>query len=170
MAQGWFLAQYKLDPVRTDPPRRYCAIEDHRDLIAADGGFYGYRECLGNYAVGKVSGVTVATANAIVADPVIRRFPVVNQLTDNLVVLSPAQWANYRQFALDLGYPAAEWDAAFPLDKSNYTLRQVVEFAVRRRITPRLDVPTNTIIFDGPTVPLGTASIDLLQGSVPDTG
>lgn len=150
--QGWLLSQYK--PMPGKPQARYCAIEDHRAEIDADGGTFKYREVLGGYAVVKVAGVTAATVQTILADPIIRRFPVVQNLADNLGALTDAQWANYRQFALDLGYPAAEWDAAFTGagTQGAYTLRDVIAFVVRRRITPRWDVAGQAIVLDGPVV------------------
>lgn len=152
MANAWGLAQYK--PRLGKPQVRYCAIDDYRDMIAADGGTYAYREILGNYAVIAVKNVTAATLQAIANDPVIRPFPGVTQLNDNLGVLTNAQWAGYRQFALDLGYPAAEWDAAFTGagTQSSYTLRDVIVFVCRRRITPRWDVAGQAIVLDGVVV------------------
>lgn len=150
MPVGWFLAQYK--PVTGKPTARYCSIDDHRDIIAADGGSYIFREVLGGQAVVKVGGVTLATLVAINNDPVIRRFPGVNNLTDSLSVLTTTQWANYRSFAISLGYAAAEWDAAFPLTADNYLLRDVVLFLVGRRLEPRWDASSQTVILDGATV------------------
>lgn len=156
--QGWLLAQYVLYPQKVNS--RYCIIEDYRTLVEGDvsvrpqGGAFHYREILGNYAVVKVAGVSAATVTSILNDPLIRRFPAVQFLADNLGVLSDVQWANYRQFALDLGYPAAEWDAVFggAGQQGSYTLRDVITFVVRRRISPRFDIPTQTIVLDGPVV------------------
>jgi hypothetical protein len=65
------------------------------------------------------------------------------------VALTAAQWTAYRTNALALGYTAAEWDAQFPLDKSNYVLRDVVLFLHRFAIDPRWDVTTQQIVRDG---------------------
>lgn len=165
MATGTFLAQYFVpDPLR--PERRKCRVEAFRDQIVADGGRYAYRECLGDQACVVVANVTAATLTAIVNDPVIRRFPGVNQPGDNLGQLSAAQWTGYRDFAVTLGYPAAEWDAAFPLDKSTYTLRDVLVFMVKRRLTPRFDDgATNTVILDGAVVNQPASIVDELAAS-----
>lgn len=152
MATAWGLAQFKPRPEK--PQARYCAIDDYRDLITADGGTYAYREILGNYAVIVVKNVQASTLVTIANDPVIRPFPGVHLLNDSLSVLTDAQWANYRQFALDLGYPAAEWDAAFTGagTQANFTLRDVIAFVCRRRITPRWDVAAQAIVLDGAVV------------------
>jgi hypothetical protein len=165
MPVGWFLAQYAATPGK--PNARYCAINEHADAIYADGGAYDYREVLGGQAVVKVGGVTVATLQALVADPLIRRFAGVNNLGDSLAALTAAQWTGYRDYALSLGYPASEWDAAFPLAKESYTLRDVIRFLMRRRREGRFDAATQSVILDGQVVSPGDA--DQLDGSLTAT-
>lgn len=178
MPVGTFLSQYQYpDPQR--PDRRKNTIElvipsgnggdgskTYRDAILAEGGKYGYRECLGDQAVLVVTGVSLALLTQINADPVIRRFPGVNHPNDNLGVLTDVQWTNYRDFAISLGYPGAEWDAAFPLSRDHYTLRDVCVFAVKRRRTGRFDTPTQTVILDGAVVQQSASLIDDIVSDV----
>lgn len=150
MPGGWGLAQYT--PRADKPNALVCAITNWQDTIFGDGGTYNYEQILGNYAVFVVKGVTAATLQAIVADPVIRRFPGVQFLNDSLSVLTNPQWAGYRQFALDLGYSATEWDTRFggAGQQGNYVLRDIIAFVCQRRFGGRFDVPTQKVVLDGP--------------------
>lgn len=160
---GWAVAQYKMNPAK--PTQRYCVIEDYAAQIIADAGAYRYVECLGNSAVVKVR-ASAATLQAIAQDPIVTRFAGVNNLGDSLAALTDPQWAAYRTKALSLGYPAAEWDAAFPLAKDNYLLRDVVVFMLRRRITPRWDTGTSAVVLDGAVA--ATEPVDAVANAVAD--
>jgi hypothetical protein len=149
---AWAVVEYQADPVK--PQQRICAIENYRAQIDADNPGLTpnlwYEECLGNSAVVVVRALA-ATLQTIAQDPAVTRFAGVNDLGDSLAALTDAQWTGYRTKALSLGYTAAEWDAAFPLTRDNYTLRDVIAFMLRRKIRPRWDAATATIVFDGVT-------------------
>jgi len=63
-----------------------------------------------------------------------------------------------------MGYSIAELAAAFPNDLGTYTLRDLLAFAARRRLRPRYDFNTDTIICDGPVQPV--RSIDSVDAAV----
>lgn len=156
MPVAWFVAQLQPDP---DKPTRMVSATDqpkYLDAIRADGGKLGYKDILGASVVGGVqaSGPTLQLMNV---DPLITPFAGVNNLSDSLAQLTDPQWTAYRNKAISLGYSAAEWDAAFPLTRDNYILKDVIRFLLKRRISPRWDVPSSSVIYDGPVVSnLGT--------------
>jgi predicted Zn-dependent peptidase len=55
---------------------------------------------------------------------------------------------------LSLGYTQQEIDGALPANWAAVTLEQVLRFASRRRLKPRYDVASDTIVLDGPQQPV----------------
>lgn len=156
---GWFLAPYK---VRTSAGEleRYCAMDDFTTLIVADGLYQGEpwseAECLGSYAVVKVS-ATAATMATINAAPGMTRIPVA-RLDDPLSTLTAGQKSTVVSTVTSLGYSVQELQSVLPNDLGTYTLRDVLQFVCRRRLTPRWDVPTQAIILNGAVQPVKSLS------------
>lgn len=145
MPVAWFLCPYKRHP-RTDKVARYCAMNDFTAQIEADGGRWSETEILGDRAIVKVN-ASSATLTTIAGTATFRRIPL-SALDDPLSSLSTAQQTAIRNEVLDAGYSVAEVNAAFP-NIANNTLRQVLRFLASRRLRPRFDSGTNTIILDG---------------------
>lgn len=146
MALTWFICPYKPRPSK--PRFRYCAMDDFTPQIRADGGDWHETEVLGNRAVVKVRALLV-TLTTIAATPGFQRMPK-DHLDDSLSDLSPLA----RQEILDqleaMGYSLAEIQAALGNDLGTKTLREVLRFAATRRLKPRYDAGTATIVLDGP--------------------
>jgi hypothetical protein len=148
MALVWFLCPYKRDPTDRPPfAGRYCAMSDFTPQILADGGRWSETEILGNRAIVKVR-ASVATLTTIAATPGFRRIPLA-RLDDPVSSLSSAQRTAIRNEITDAGYTLAELNAVIP-DLSLVTLRDVLRFMCRRRLKPRYDLATDTIVLDGP--------------------
>jgi hypothetical protein len=147
VALAWFICPYKRDP-RTDKVARYCAMGDFNDLIVADGGRWSEAEILGDAALVKVS-ASAGTLTTINAAPGFLRFPNHVDLNDTLGDLTANQRQALRDEALALGYTQAEIDAALPANWATVTLRQVLNFFRTRRLRPRYDAGTDTIVLDG---------------------
>ncbi len=161
---GWFLGTY----VRVTPiphtrikAARACNIDSFSAQIAADGGTARWTETLGNRCLIKVK-ASPATLQAMAAS--LQRVPA-NRLNDPLSALTAGQRTAIRQTLLDAGYPTAEVTARFPNLATN-TLGDALRFLASRRLQPRYDAATNTIILDGPIhIP---TSVDIIDGQVPE--
>lgn len=161
---AWFIAPYKRDTPQMGFPtmvRRYCTIRDFDAQIRADGGSWRAVEVLGNRAIAKVN-ASAATLTAIAAAPGIVRIPK-NLLDDPLRSLSAAQRTAIRNQVLDAGYTAAEINARFP-NLAKYTVGDVLRFLATRRLKPRYDQATDTIVCDGPVQ--ACESIDTMDTQV----
>lgn len=160
MAVAWFFAPYK----RKDGhlPGRYCAMDDFTPQILADPEYAGgepWAECemLGNYAVVKVraSSTLLSTINA--ASGFVRipaRFTDLNQTLGDLTTNERTQLLNFLQAR---GYTLTEIQNALGSTNGQWrtkTLRQVLRFALTRRLQPRYDAGTDTIVLDGPELPV----------------
>lgn len=152
MPLAWYIAPYN----RRDAggrPGRYCAMDDYTDdIINTNAGFWSESEILGNRAVVKVRAPAPILVN-IGQDPNIERLPNIRPL-EAVSILTQAQRARLRNVALEAGYPASEFDAALPdfvANPGDITFRQWLLFVTRRRLKPRYDQPTDTIVLDGPT-------------------
>lgn len=162
MAIAWFICPYKRQDAGSSPGR-YCAMDDFTGQITADGGTWAETEVLGDCAIVKVRAAsgTLTTINAAAG---FLRVPNHTNLSDTLGDLT----ANQRQAILDklaaMGYSQAEITAALPANWAAVTLRQVLQFAATRRLKPRYDTNTNTIILDGDMQPV--KSIDLVDKAV----
>lgn len=146
MAIAWFLCPYKRSP-RTDKPARYCAMDDFTSLIEADGGRWSESEILGDRAIVKVNALP-ATLTTIAETATFRRIPLA-ALDDSLSTLTNPQRNAIKNEILDAGYTVAEVNARFP-NLANVTLQEVLVFMATRRLKPRYDSGTDTIILDGP--------------------
>ena len=69
-----------------------------------------------------------------------------------------------RKIGTELGYNTAEIRADLGQNIGNKTLRDVIRFALKRRLKPRYDEPTNSIVLDGPEQVCKTA--ETLDGEV----
>lgn len=152
MAIGWFIAQYKRRNPGQVPAERYCVIDDYTQQIFSEGGTWSESEVLGNAAIVKVR-AQPATLTTIAADPLIDRIPLA-KLDDPLNTLTVAQRNNIKNRVQALGYTAAEITAVLGNDFSVLTLGDVLLFVTQRRLKPRYDQATDTIIIDGPIQPV----------------
>jgi len=159
---AWFICPYK----RASNPMisyvRYCAMDDFTAQIRADGGKWAEVEVLGNRAIVKVNALP-ATLDAIAAAPNFVRIPTAI-LDDPLSTLTPAQRNAIINQLTDAGYTVAEVQAAFP-NIANRTLREVLHFMASRKIIPRYDSGTDSLIFDGP-VHVCTSTIEWVDANV----
>lgn len=156
MPIAWFVAPYTRRTWAPGTPGpsivRYCAVDDFGAQILADGGSWATSECLGSYGVVKVR-ASVATLTAISAAPGVLGIPG-QKLTDPLSSLTALQKAALRAKVQSLGYSLAEIQARFPNDLGSYTLADVLRFVCSRRLRPRYDQATDTIILDGQIDPV----------------
>lgn len=138
-------------------------MDDFTAQIVADGGVWDETEILGNAALVKVraSSATLTTINAAAG---FMRIPNHTDLNDTLGDLTAGQRQAIRDEALALGYSAGEIAAALPANWQTVTLRQVLQFLATRRLRPRYDQPTDTIVCDGPTQPV--KSVDVVAAIV----
>ena len=154
MAVGWFVVPYKR---RVDDPMpvRYPAIDGFTSEILSYGGAWSETEVLGNYCIVKVR-APVAVLSALADVPGFRRLPK-DRLDDPLSDLPVVVLRAIRDALEDMGYPLAEIKERFGLtigDLANYSLRDVLLFACRRRLKPRYDSGADEIILDGPIQPV----------------
>lgn len=162
MALAWFIAPYKRRDVN-GTPGRYCAIADFTAQIVADGGVWDETEILGSAALVKVR-ASSATLTAINAAPGFLRIPNHTDLNDTLGDLTAGQRTAILNEALALGYSQAEINAALPANWQTVTLRQVLNFLATRRLRPRYDSGTDSIILDGQQDPV--KPVDLVAATV----
>lgn len=150
MAVGWFIVPYKRD---TNSPRivRYCAMCDYSTQINADGGGWSESECLGDHAVVKVR-ASAATLTALNAVTGFVRLPI-DLLDNTLSSLTNTQKRAITDKLQALGYPLSEIRADLGSDIGSKTLRDVLRFALKRRLKPRYDAATDTILVDGEIQP-----------------
>jgi hypothetical protein len=118
--------------------------------IHADGGAWRAIEVLGNRCLAKVR-ASASTLSTINAAPGFVRVPL-TRLDDPLSSLSPAQRTAIRNILTDAGYTMAEINARFP-NLADHTLGDALRFLASRRLKPRYDAATDTIILDGPPSP-----------------
>jgi len=161
MSVGWFIAPFARRLASTRP-ERYCVMDDFTTIILADDGDWHETEVLGNRAVVKVR-ASAATLTLIAAAPGIKRLPK-DALGEPLSDLTNTQKTALQGELLDMGYSLSELRAALGNDLGSKTLGDVVRFAARRRLKPRYDSATDTIILDGPVQPC--RSIDDVDLSV----
>jgi hypothetical protein len=170
MPVGLFFVPYARSDFLGGGPRRVMTIQQYAQLIAADNpgrdDWFREGECLGNTAVVKVRASTT-TLQTIAADPTITRLPL-DRMSDPTSSLTAAQQTAVQNKLLSLGYSGAELNAAFPLGWNGpYVIRDVLRFALTRRLKPRYDAATDTIVLDGPVQPTATPEeIDAAVGNV----
>lgn len=165
MPVGWFLAPYKR---RIGTRVRYCAMNDFTLTIRLDGGSWSERECLGDHAICKVNALS-ATLTLIGGTAGFTRVPArFTDLSQTLGDLTSGERTALRNKLIALGYTAAEIDAAVGATIGAWrtkTLRQVLGFALNRRLEPRYDAATDAILLDGPPVACGT--VEAVDSEVP---
>jgi hypothetical protein len=161
MAIAWYLCPYKRD-LSARHPSRYCAMDDFTAAIRANGGEWAETEVLGDHAIVKVR-ANVATLTTIAEAAGFTRLPV-DRLDDPLSSLSVVQKTAIRNKVIALGYTAAEVTARFGDDLGVYTLGELLRFVASRRLRPRYDIDTDTIICDGPIQPV--RSVDSVDEAV----
>ena len=147
MAVAWFIVPYVRD-LTVPSPARYCAMDDFTAMIRMDGGAWSESEVLGNRAIVKVRASTT-TLDLIALTH--RRLPVTD-LSVSLSTLTNAQRTAIKNDLLAAGYTSTEIDARWP----NFRLArfgEVLRFLAQRRLKPRYDRATDTIILDGPVQP-----------------
>ena len=142
---AWFVCPYKRLP--RNLPMRGCSMLDFSAQIRSDGGSWSETEVLGNVALVKVS-ASAATLTAIEGAAGFIRLPLTS-LSDPLTLLNPGQRNQLRGRITALGYSTSEFDAAVP-NLATATFGDVLNFAATRRLKPRYDSNTDTIVIDGP--------------------
>lgn len=147
MPLAWFICPYKRRAGERRPTR-YCAMDDYTLNIVADGGAWSETEILGDHAIVKVR-AAATTLTTIAAASGFLRIPGHAALTDTLGDLTAEQRTAIRNKLQALGYTAEEIKAALPTNWQTVTLGQVLRFAATRRLKPRHDATTDTIICDG---------------------
>lgn len=163
MAIGWYIVPYKrLTGASLPMPTRYCAMGDHTATIHAAGGAWSEVEVLGNQAIVKVR-ATPAVLTQLNGVAGFRRLPK-DLLDDSLASLSTGVKTAIRNELTSAGYTLAEVQARFGSDIGQYTLRDVLNFFASRRLKPRYDAGTDTIILDG--AEQDCKDIDELDGEV----
>jgi hypothetical protein len=152
MAAGWFFA----DTERWHDPDRPTLVAYRHAIwlrwmaqILAAGGTFRDEETLGAQYVVRVTGVPAALLTQIAGDPGVDRVPA-DLLDDPLSTLTNQQKNALRSKLAELGYATTEINEAFPGDLGQYTVRQVLRFALRRRRRPRYDSASDAIVWDGP--------------------
>jgi hypothetical protein len=173
MPVGWFLAPYKRrDTVLRDDagttvrrfPGRYCSVDDFRQQIVADGGDWLAAECPGNEAVVKVR-ASSTTLTAIGQTAGVLRIP--SRFTDpnaTLGNLTSGERNTLLARLQALGYTTQEISAALGSNLTGWrqrTLGQVLRFVLTRRLKPRYDAGSDSIVLDGPVQP--TAPLEALE-------
>lgn len=160
MALAWFICPYKRGTLGPGPSR-YCAMDDFTAQIKLDGGVWSETEILGDRAIVKVR-ASAPTLSFIANTPGFRRIPL-TLLNEPLSSLTQVQRTAIRNEVLDAGYTLEEVNARFP-DILNNTLGDVLRFLASRRLKPRHDRNTDSIVLDGSVQPC--KDVDLLDREV----
>ena len=142
---GWYIVPYKRRGANKIIPERYCTIDDYTKQIKSDGGSWSEAEVLGDRVIVKVKATALTLA---ILDGIFKRIPK-NILDDSLADLPLKVKKALKDEILNMGYTLAEIQERFPNDLGTYTLRDVLKFMATRRLKPRYDVATDTIICDG---------------------
>jgi hypothetical protein len=147
---AWYIAPYKRR-VEAHRPTRYSAMDDYtQQIIYTDGGNWAETEILGDRAIVKVR---AEEATLLTLNGVFRRIPK-DRLDDSLSDLPLAVKNAIKNEILDAGYTLQEVQEHFTQDLGEYTLKDVLKFMTRRRLRPRYDKDTDTIVCDGPEQPV----------------
>jgi hypothetical protein len=158
---AWYLCYYKRDAL-AHRPTRYCAMDDFTAQIYPIGK-WSEAEILGNAALVKVKAYNSILAT-IAQTSGFSRFPKHYNLNDTLGDLTTNERNGILNIALSLGYTQAEINAVLPADWQLVTFRQVLHFLATRRLKPRYDIDSDTIICDGPDQPV--RDVDSVDGDV----
>ncbi len=132
-------------------------MDDFTVQILADGGTWDETEILGDKALVKVRALaaTLATISGAAGFFTIpTRF---FRLEDSFVDLTNGERNQITSAILSLGYTQAELDAAMGTTLTQWrarTLGDLLRMAATRRLKPRYNAGTDTIILDGPVQPV----------------
>jgi hypothetical protein len=146
---SWWLVPYDRKN-REGSYGRVCAMNRFTATIYGEGGAWSEIETPNNKCLVKVRS-SAATITLLTGTANFDRLPE-ERLTDSLSNLNTPQKNRVRTLILNLGYTAAEFDARFPGDLGQYTFGEVLDFAIQRRIVPRYDTGTDSLVFDGPVI------------------
>lgn len=167
MPLAWYVVPYKRRNPGGVPPERYVAMDDFTVQINADGGKWAETEILGDAALVKVNAAQ-ATLKTLDGQPgwlaIPKRF---NNLADGLTDLQNGEKNQIENALRFLGYLQAEIDAAMGSSLALWRqkpLETLLDLFATRRLKPRYDQPTDTIVCDGPTQPV--KSVNLVAASV----
>ncbi len=163
MTVAWFIVPYKR-MAGAHQPTRYCSMDDFTASILADGGAWSETEVLGSVALVKVraSDATLTTINAAAG---MLRIPNHFALSDTLGDLTAGQRTAIVNQLQTMGYDITEIRNVMPAGGwASVTLGQVLKFAATRRLRPRYDSGTDTIICDGASDPV--RPVDDVDGEV----
>jgi hypothetical protein len=152
MPIAWFICPYKRGPNIGLGPSRYCAMDDFTNQIITDGGTWSETEILGNHAIVKVRASDVTLTKIADGQGFVRMPKAV--LTEPLSDLGATAKTSIRNKLTALGYSLSEVRNALGDDLGSKTLADVLRFAAKRRLKPRYDKDTDTIILDGPEHPV----------------
>ena len=110
----------------------------------------------------RASETTLSDVNAILG---VIRLPK-NSINDSLADLTTAQKNAIKDKLISIGYPLSEIRQRFGnnIDLQNYTLADVLRFALKRRLKPRFGDATRTVVIDGPEQPTRSLE-DIDQGA-----
>lgn len=153
MAIAWYICPYNRRNPGGIPPQRYCAMDDFTAQIQADGGAWAETEILGSAAIVKVR-AAAGTLITIAQAPGFLRIPNHTNLDDTLGDLTTGQRNAILNELQTLGYTQQEINATLPANWQSVTLRQVLRFAATRRLRPRYDAGTDSIVCDGTEQPV----------------
>lgn len=145
---AWFITPYESDVNAKPIPRRWCAMDKYTSLIDGDGGKWEEIEVGANRAIVKVK-ATPPTLGTIGNE--FTRIPV-SLLGDSLSSLTDIQKTRLIDKVKEMGYTLSEIQSVLGNDIGQRTLRDLLRFITTRRIPPRFDSETQTIVFDLPPV------------------
>lgn len=152
MPVAFFIGQYeRITPHGLALAARRPTILAFQPQIEADAGDLRIAEFLGGRWLAKVR-ASAATLTAIDGAAGIFRLPLA-ALDNPLSSLTNGQRTAIRNEALAAGYTSTEINAAFP-NLADATLGQVLRFFLTRRLKPRYDQATDSIVLDGPEQPV----------------
>jgi len=163
MATGWFLVQYVTTVGGIGHATRVLHIDQHTPAIVAAGGSWAEIEVLGNHALVKVRQLSEAQLAPL--GQIYSRLPAI-PLNTTLSELTTGQKQALRDRVEALGYTSQEITAALGVELGQVTLRQLLRFIASRRRKPRFDIPTQSVVLDGPDVV--PESVDLFEERFPD--
>jgi hypothetical protein len=168
MPTSWVLAPYKRK-AEARVPTRYCAMDDFSAQIQADGGEWAESEFLGDQALVRVR-AEQATLDQIAGTPGFAELPRRWQrLADDLSTMTNGERNQIQSHLLAAGYAQAEIDAAMGSTLAEWqakSLNDLLTLITSRRLKPRYEQATDSIVLDGPEQP--TVAPATLAAQVPE--
>jgi len=157
MALGWFVCPYVRRNPGVTPPERYCSIDDLTAIIRADGGDWDETEILGDVALVKVR---ASAATLTLVGNLAGVFTIPSkwiEMQDDLTSMTAGERNQLQSAVLSLGYTQGELDAAMGNTLAlwrTHTLGDLLVMASARRLKPRYDSGTDSIVVDGAVQPV----------------